>query len=190
MLPGWLISLLTFPGVIAHEFGHQFFCRLFRVPVFKVCYFRFGNPAGYVQHEEPQHFAQSFFITVGPFIVNNLLAVGAFVCALSVVVGDTTAQLVFGWLGFSFAMHSFPSTADAKNLWAMTWRHTIPNIFLMLVALPFVAIIYVANLLRYIWFDLIWAVFLYAFVDTIILQNNYLIGFFYNLWQQFSLLHF
>lgn len=170
MLPGWIIPALTFPGVMAHEYGHKFFCRLFGVPVYKVCYFRFGNPAGYVLHEEPRHFVQSFFITVGPFIVNNLLAIGAFVCTLSVVVGDPIAQLVFGWLGFSFAMHSFPSRNDAKNLVAKMWWHFLPNIFLMIIGLPFVAIIYVANLLRVIWFDAIWAVFLYAVVDSIILK--------------------
>lgn len=44
-IPGQLIAALTFPGVIVHEMAHQLFCRLFRVAVLDVCYFRFG-PAG------------------------------------------------------------------------------------------------------------------------------------------------
>jgi len=47
-IPGPVIAALTFPGVIVHEMAHQLFCRLFRVAVLDVCYFRFGNPAGYV----------------------------------------------------------------------------------------------------------------------------------------------
>ena len=43
-----LISLVTFPGVIVHEAAHLPFCRLRRMPVVEVCFFRVGNPAGYV----------------------------------------------------------------------------------------------------------------------------------------------
>jgi len=170
MLPGWLISLLTFPGVIAHEFGHKLFCKQFQVPVFKVCYFRFGNPAGYVIHGEPGSFAQSFFIVVGPFIVNNILAIAAFVVASPQITSYGITQVIFGWLGCSFAMNSFPSKGDAKNLWAMTKQYAFRNFFSVVIGLPFVIIIYVANLLSLIWFDLIWAVLLYAFVDYFLLK--------------------
>lgn len=54
IIPGFLISIVTFPGVIVHEMAHQIFCRLCGVAVFDVCYFRFGNPSGYVVHEIPK----------------------------------------------------------------------------------------------------------------------------------------
>jgi hypothetical protein len=38
-IPGPLIALATFPGVIVHELAHQLFCRWFRIPVLNVCYF-------------------------------------------------------------------------------------------------------------------------------------------------------
>jgi len=44
----WLIALVTFPGIILHEWAHKFFCDRTGVPVYKTCYFRLGNPAGYV----------------------------------------------------------------------------------------------------------------------------------------------
>jgi len=66
-VPGALISVLTFPGVIVHEIGHLVFCRFYRVAVLKVCYFRFGNPAGYVIHEKPRSATQSMMIGIGPF---------------------------------------------------------------------------------------------------------------------------
>ena len=53
IIPGFLISLVTFPGVIVHELAHVVFCRLTKTPILSVCYFRLGNPAGYVIHERP-----------------------------------------------------------------------------------------------------------------------------------------
>ena len=39
-------------------------------PSFKT-YFRLGNPAGLVEHEEPQHFSHTFWISMGPLIINS-----------------------------------------------------------------------------------------------------------------------
>jgi len=65
--------MVTFPGVIVHELAHQFFCRLFKVPVFKVCYFRIGNPSGYVIHEPPSSAWTSLLIGIGPLFVNSVV---------------------------------------------------------------------------------------------------------------------
>lgn len=64
LIPGWLISLLTFPGVIIHEWAHKKFCEWLGILVHKVVYFRFGNPAGYVLHEPPKTYKQTFWISV------------------------------------------------------------------------------------------------------------------------------
>ena len=72
-IPGPVIAALTFPGVIIHEAGHLFFCRLFKLQVFDVCFFRFGNPAGYVVHQEIHDFRAQFFVSMGPFFANTLL---------------------------------------------------------------------------------------------------------------------
>lgn len=83
-IPGWLISLLTFPGVIVHEWAHKKFCDWNGVKVEKVVYFRFGNPAGYVMHEEPKKYNQIFWISAGPLIINSVLTIflGMFVSSL------------------------------------------------------------------------------------------------------------
>ena len=73
MIPGFIIALLTFPGVIVHELAHQFFCRLLKVPVFKVCYIRVGNPSGYVIHEHPHSPWKSLLIGYGPLLVNSIV---------------------------------------------------------------------------------------------------------------------
>src|SRR5260370_16504503 len=74
-IPGPVLAALTFPGVIIHEAGHLFFCRLFKLQVFGVCFFRFGNPAGYVIHEETDNFTAQFFVSMGPFFATTLLCV-------------------------------------------------------------------------------------------------------------------
>lgn len=166
IIPGFLISLLTFPGVIVHEFAHKTFCHRYDVPVYEVCYFRLGNPAGFVIHEEPRRYRQSFMISVAPFLVNTALALAAFV-AIAVLWGAPSGDLdtdrmgwgalVLLWLGISVGMHAFPSTGDAKGIWSRTrrlWR-TSP---LVLLGVPFVLLIYVANLLRFLWFDAIYAI--------------------------------
>jgi len=159
-IPGWLISIVTFPGVIVHEIAHQFFCRLFRVAVLDVCYFRFGNPAGYVIHEAPRSAFQSIGIGIGPFILNTLI--GAFIAApaaIPVVQFRTGTPLDFFliWLGVSIAMHSFPSTGDASTIWQAVWSHDV-NILAKIVGAPLVVVIYVGAIGSVVWLDLIYGV--------------------------------
>jgi len=93
-VPGILITIATFPGVIVHELAHQLFCRWFKVPVFKVVYFRVGNPAGYVQHEIITNKWQSMVVSVGPFFVNTITgALIAFPAALPVFKFDNANLL-------------------------------------------------------------------------------------------------
>jgi hypothetical protein len=160
-VPGILVLVLTFPGVIFHELGHQLFCKFTGVRVVKVRYFRLGNPAGYVVHETPTTFKQSFLIAMGPLISSSLVAVYFYTLGFS---GWSTSNFVFIWLGFSVAMHSFPSTQDATNLWKENNRHLRKKNFMALVGYPFALVIFVANLLRIVWFDLLYAVFLMMLV--------------------------
>lgn len=171
-LLGFLLTLATFPGVIAHELAHKKVCDWFGVPVLEVCYFRLGNPAGYVRHAEPRRYRHATVVTVAPFLLNTLLALGAFSgLALSLPAngsfGDAgLAEGVLFWLGVSFGMHAFPSTGDAAALWGQTksrWRASP----LTLLGLPVIALIYVVNLLRVFWFDLVYALALFLIVASV-----------------------
>lgn len=155
IIPGIIISILTFPGVIFHELGHQIFCRLTGVRVHEVKYFRLGNPAGYVVHEQPQRFTQSFFITVGPLISGTLFALAFF------WLSSRFDSLFFMWLGVSAGMHCFPSDSDNQLLSDETSKHIKTNIFAA-IGYPFILVFFFANLLRFFWFDLIYALCLYA----------------------------
>ena len=156
-IPGSVIALLTFPGVIVHETGHFFFCRLFRLGVFDVCFFRFGNPAGYVIHERTDNFKALFFVSMGPFFVNTLLCMvfctAAFLPVWELKTQDPLAYF-FYWLGLSIGMHAFPSKDDLSNIWALAPEKAKHGNALAVISLPLIAILYVLNYARIVWADL------------------------------------
>jgi Putative zincin peptidase len=156
-IPGPVIAALTFPGVIIHEAGHLFFCRLFKLQVFDVCFFRFGNPAGYVIHEPTENFTATFFVSMGPFFANTLLCVlfcsAAFLPVWELKVFDPLAYF-FYWLGLSIGMHAFPSTTDLSHLWADAPARARKGNLLAVLSLPLAGILVVLNYARVIWADL------------------------------------
>ena len=156
-IPGPVIAALTFPGVIVHETGHLFFCRLFRLAVYDVCFFRFGNPAGYVIHERTENFTASFFVSMGPFFVNTLLCMvfctAAFLPVWELKMQDPLAYF-FYWLGLSIGMHAFPSKEDLSNIWELAPERAKHGNLLAVLSLPLIGILYVLNYARIIWADL------------------------------------
>jgi len=158
---GWLIALVTFPGIILHEWAHKFFCDRTKVPVYKTCYFRLGNPSGYVIHGSVDNYGKAFLIATAPFLINTTVAVISFLIAVIIPLG--LATYIMCWLGISVAMHSFPSSQDADNLWSYSkeaWRRNP----LVLFSFPFIGLMKLGGLLSTIWFDLLWAVALLVLV--------------------------
>ena len=159
-IPGFLITLVTFPGVIVHELAHQLFCRWYKVPVFQVVYFQTGNPAGYVLHEVPDSKWKSIMISIGPFFVNSIIAgLIALPAALPVFAFGTGTILDFLliYLAVSIGMHAFPSTGDANVIWeAVNEKGT--NTFVKIVAFPIVGLIYLGSIGSFFWLDLLYGV--------------------------------
>ncbi|SEH13186.1 Putative zincin peptidase [Natronorubrum sediminis] len=173
----WLVlRVFSAPGVVVHEFAHKQACDAAGVPVAEVVYFRLGDPPGYVRHHHPKRYRTSFLISVAPFLVNTIISLVAFlgfawlvtttvdVASVSAAVADLrvappeTLALVglSGWLGLSVGMQAFPSTGDAKTLWTRSsseWRQSP----LVLLGVPVVVVIYVANLLSWLWADVLYA---------------------------------
>jgi hypothetical protein len=155
-----MLNILMMPGIVAHEFGHKLFCDMFGVKVHKVCYFSFKDPPGFVVHEQPKSFVQTFFITVGPFIFNTLLAV---LLAIFSLQQPIPIMILLAWLSVSVAMQSFPSKGDARSLWAETKRHMRNNI-LSIVGFPISGLIMLINIFRSFWFDLAYGLGIYLAV--------------------------
>lgn len=160
-IPGILITIVTFPGVIVHELAHQLFCRLYKIPVFKVVYFQAQNPAGYVLHEVPDNKFHSIMISVGPFFVNTIVgALIALPSSLPVLEFNHAASLldyVLIYLGVAIAMHSFPSTGDAKSIWNAVKEENTP-LWVKIIAYPVVGLIYLGAVGSFFWLDLVYGI--------------------------------
>jgi len=156
-IPGPVIALLTFPGVIVHETGHFFFCRLFRLAVFDVCFFRFGNPAGYVIHERTDNFKALFFVSMGPFFVNTLLCMVFCTAAFSARLGIEDARSSGLLLLLARPVHRdacFPFQGGSlKHLGTGPGQGETRNVLAAL-SLPLIASLYVLNYARLFWADL------------------------------------
>ncbi len=168
---GWIISLLTFPGVILHELSHWVICKLFNVHVYEVKFFSLNHvglfstsPLGWVIHEKPRKFIQSFLISVGPFFINSFLASIFFFIMTKF---NVLLLYLFFWLGLSSAVNSFPSTWDAKTIWYEGNAELKKRDYLVLLVYPIILLIYIANILSIIWFDFLYAILLCGIVSEL-----------------------
>lgn len=157
-IPGILISIATFPGVIVHELAHQLFCRWFKVPVFEVCYFRTENPVGYVLHEPAKKTYQTVFISVGPFIINTILCFLIGFSASLQFKFDSANPLdyVLMYLAISIGVHAFPSTGDAASLWNSVVKSNTSSRISKVIVTPIVGFIYLGALGSFFWLDLLY----------------------------------
>ncbi len=161
--------LLALPGIVIHELAHYYFCLLAGARVHDVVFFSFGYPAGYVVHTAPRRYSSHLLITLGPLVVNTLLAILLFAVVRTTygeiaAVGLTRADgvdyarlLVSGWLSASVALQALPSTGDAASLWQVTSWHLKHRHYFVVLGLPVVGLIYAANYLRAVFIDWFYA---------------------------------
>ena len=165
-IPGFLIAWVTFPGTIIHEFAHKKACEWRGIRVREVNYFSL-NGSGYVKHHTPHDYRDSILISTAPLGINTAIA---FCCWVGVGVGFASAfpsvipesvadplTVVLLWLGVSVGMGAIPSTGDTDHVWREVkryWRRSM----LAALLIPAVAILYLANLLSFLWADLIYSI--------------------------------
>ena len=144
-MTSYLYALLTAPGVVAHELAHAFFCWISRVKIYNIKLFRFGNPAGYVEHQEPQKFYQHALISFGPLFINSFLAMVLF-AGIRQPWSDYH-NILFLWLGLALGLNAIPSSGDALALWRQSRRRVWRNPFVLL-GWPLVLLLYFLNFLK------------------------------------------
>lgn len=171
-----ILSYLTFPGVMLHEFAHAWACRRLGVRVVETCYLRLGNPLGYVRHELPRHAVQHIIIAVAPFFVSTLLALltGSLACLATRCDSGFTFTLenyirpAGLWLSFSMAFHAFPSSGDAEALKTALWRRDV-GLFSKLLVMPVVGLIRFSGLGASLWLDALFALAITALPPLLLL---------------------
>lgn len=140
-----LLNILFAPGVVIHELSHALFCAFAQVKIYKIKLFQLGNPAGYVSHDEPHKFYQSFLISFGPIMINTLVSLVCF--ARFVPPWKRVEPWVLLWLGIASGLHAIPSDGDASSLLttinSRIWRNP-----LLAVGYPFVLLLYILNFLK------------------------------------------
>lgn len=175
IIPGIVISILTFPGVIVHEAAHMLFCKLRGVPIFDVKFFQFDmNVAGYVLHAEPDDFTSSFLISIGPFLLNTLLCLLiCFPASIPIYLFDdiNLISMFLVWLGVSIGMNAFPSNQDANIIWERAKKEVGRMNLLAIISFPLVILIYIANILKIVWFNAIYGGFIGIVLPGIIFKN-------------------
>lgn len=153
IIPRELSSILTFPGTVVHEWAHKLAAENRGLRVSEVCYFRIDSPPGYVKHEHPPTYFDDFLVTFAPLMVNTLVALGLFVLN---PFGGTVFAIVAA-LTVMIGMGALPSKGDATSLWKRAKRLRSPSTFVTL-SLPVVAILYVADKLRFLWLDFFYGI--------------------------------
>jgi len=158
-VPGKIVNVFSFPGVIVHEFAHMLFCRIRKVAVFDACYYDTNIGGGYVVHEKTEDFTTTFLISMGPFFVNTLLCL--IICIptyIPIKFFDIAHPISYFliWLGVSIGMHAIPSNEDANIVFEQAKESIKHFNILAIVSFPIVGLIYLFNVLRFIWSDLVY----------------------------------
>jgi hypothetical protein len=112
-LSNLLITVAVGPGILSHEYAHYAACKLSGVAVHSRPALRPFDDSAMLEHDAVDGFGADFTIAVAPFLVNSLLAFGAFTLA-GVLAGP--AQLLGVWLGFCFGFTALPSATDTETL--------------------------------------------------------------------------
>lgn len=155
-IPGELVALITFPGVIAHELSHLLMCKILKV---NVLHFRLfipgGKVSGYVLHEKTDSIFKSILISYAPLIFSSILCL-----FLSIFYNSESKDFLNGfifWLAISVGMNSLPSNTDINNVQLNLTQKGYGDINLYT---PIRGFMLAVDSLRVIWVDLFYAVIL------------------------------
>jgi hypothetical protein len=117
LIPGIVITVLTFPGFVMETVARKFWCDLLGVPVYEARYFK-----GTIVHERIDSPARVAFVAFAPFSVNTVLCgVLFFPVAFSLLLGshptgrEATIQLLLAWAAVSIGMHALPARATVNE---------------------------------------------------------------------------
>ena len=168
-IPGLLITLVTFPGVIMHEIAHRFFCDITKTPVYAINYFN------YVIHRPANEIKKSLLISVGPLIINTLLCmIITFAAMFPKVAFDQRESSILSyfllWVGFSIGAHAFPSNVDIKSFVSQVQQKQKVGILLSFILSVTVIFFKIINILRIVWFDFIYAILISAILPILFIK--------------------
>lgn len=168
-------SLLTFPGVILRQAVHLVTCRMLKVEVLDIRYFRFDTPAGYVVHEMPKRFGSSLALAFIPLLIHSALCFA--ICLPALVPlrfydeGSVIPELFQLWIGLSIGAHAFPPSRDCGNLWDLARLEVRNHGAGVRLTFPLVALLRIAQKLSLFGFDVAFAVLVGIGIPWVLLDR-------------------
>ena len=161
IIPKEIMAIITFPGIIVHEWAHKIACKYFAIKIVKVKYWGLGG--AFVEHEPiKNNRAAAIWIPYAPLVINTViaLAIGVIIAALKYmrVIGIDPnwlwyINLILWYLGLTIAAKALPSEIDTKNVANYTRGAGAKISHWIFTGL---------NKLRFIWVDFIYALIIVA----------------------------
>jgi hypothetical protein len=158
-IPGFVITILTFPGYVMKTVATKFWCDVLGVPVYDAKYFK-----GTILHEKIESAAQSIIVALSSFTVNtSLCAILLFPVAFLFFLGadpdglEGTITALLAWVGISVGMHALPARSEIQfylNGIPEDMRRGLSYNILRAAG----ALFALTDLLKRIWLDLVYAV--------------------------------
>jgi hypothetical protein len=160
----WLFPLarplklvLSWPGCAAHELVKRLVCRLAGISVHQVCYWRVGSPMVYVEHESPVQLRHGLALSLVPWLITTVIALGIAWAAVGLE-GYAETRILMPWmtlLAVAIGIGALPSMRDARDLWQAMRRQTETTRAGYLVA-PAVAFTYAGAVAPLLWLDVLY----------------------------------
>ena len=167
---GFLFKIVTFPGQIFRILAYRFMCDLLKVKVYEVNYFR-----GELVHGTISNLRKAFLISIAPLFVNTLLCtVLTFPAVFPFLIGDNAVvwPIFLAWLGLSLGVHAFPQR-KVIDLFVDSVDSSQRGGFFYSLCKVFGYTMAFVNLLRFFWFDLIYAVAVAVAFPFLLLRFGY-----------------
>jgi len=158
LIPSFIVSTATFPGVILRAAAQKTFCSLVGARVDEVCYFRVSSPSSYVTYEPPTSVWRHMVVGFGPMVLQSLIAFVIGYLMLARGPSPVPALLWFAliWVAVSVATHAFPATEDARGIWKSLHEGDRATTAAKVVGAPLVGLAYIGAYGSVLWIDLIY----------------------------------
>ncbi|MFA5945367.1 MAG: hypothetical protein WC802_00450 [Patescibacteria group bacterium] len=146
LIPGQLLTMITFPGVLTYELLYLAFSRSAHLQ---------GTPN---TKKLPTNFQQAATVIAGPFVISSMLC---FIFAFIAGVGNfqDVSSGIFLYLALCIGMHAFPSNEVNAQVLVIGKKHlsdghqTMHNL-----ASVYYHGMNLFNILRFFWIDLVYAI--------------------------------
>jgi hypothetical protein len=118
LIPGFIITLVTFPGYVMQTVARRFTCDVLGIAVYEAHYLK-----GTIIHHRVVSPLKAVLIAYAPLAINSALcAILMFPVAFTIFLGtepgglDDVVRAVLAWAGISIGMHALPASATVKKI--------------------------------------------------------------------------